>query len=202
MRAPDSQRRAPAGGRLTDRRSPARMNNEQRAARASTIAAVSATVAAVAAVVIAMWDNVQSRQHNRLSVLPYVDITLTRSDYADGVLTIENLGTGPAIIQGMTIRVTGPGGRDTAFSEWGPAAPLLRAAGAQLNGWSDLDSTSAIGVQQQKPLLRFQVSDTTGGVDHFSRFIGTLSVEVRYASVYGQRRTAYWSSSGSSPRRR
>jgi hypothetical protein len=175
------------------------MSNDRRSATASTIAAVSATVAAVAAVVIAMWDNVQSRQHNRLSVLPYVDIVLTRNDYADGELTIENQGTGPAIIQGMTIRVARPGGRDTAFSEWGPAAPLLRASGAQLNGWSDLDSTAAIGVQQQKPLLRFQVSDTTGGVDHFSRFIATFSVEVRYASVYGQRRTAYWRSS--TPRR-
>lgn len=175
------------------------MNNEQRSATASTIAAAAATIAAVAAVVIAMWDNVQSRQHNRLSVLPYVDITLTRNDYADGVLTIENLGTGPAIIQGMTIRVAASGGRDTAFTEWGPAAPLLRASGASLNGWSDLDSTSAIGVQQQKPLLRFQVTDTTGGVDHFSRFVQTFSVEVRYASVYGERRTAQWRATG--PRR-
>src|SRR5687767_3333578 len=112
------------------------MTNEQRSATASTIAAASATVAAMAAVVIAMWDNVQSRQHNRLSVLPYVDITLTRTDYADGALTIENQGTGPAIIQGMTIRVATPHGRDTAFAEWGPAAPLLRASGASLNGWS------------------------------------------------------------------
>jgi len=175
---------------------PQPMRQEAGSARASTIAAASATVAAVAAVFIAIWDNVQSRQHNRLSVLPYIDITLMRTNYADGAILIENLGTGPAIVQGMTIRVETPSGRDTAFSEWGPAAPLLRARGAQLNGWTDLDSTSAIGVQQQRHLLRFQVSDTTGEVDHFCCFVGTFSVEVRYASVYGEQRVARWSNRG------
>lgn len=173
------------------------MTDSSRAATASTVAAVAATVAALAAVVIAFWDNVQSRQHNRLSVLPYVDVTLDRRGYGDGTLLVENEGTGPAIIQGMTIRMKTPAGRDTTFATWAPAARLLQQGGVRLMGWADLDSTSAVGVQKQMTMLRFQAPDSAvGGVDLFQRFVESFRVEVRYASVYGERRVAEWSAHG------
>ncbi len=169
------------------------MTERSRADTANTITAVAATVAALAAVAIALWDNVQSRQHNRLSVLPFVDITLDRRGYSDGTLYIENEGTGPAIIQGMTVRVKRPGHGDSTFSEWAPAVAMLRGAGVRVMGWADLDSASALGVQKQMMLLRFEAQDTFPQVDEFQQFVGSFEIEVRYASVYGQRRTAEWS---------
>ena|SRR5687767_15044830 len=161
------------------------MADRPRRETASTVAAVAATITAVVAVLIAFLDNHQMRQHNRLSVLPHVRVYLYRDGLTNGEVRLSNEGIGPAIVRGVTIRWTRPGGPDTVFHSWREAAESLRAGGVRLNGWSDLDSASAIGVQREMRLLGFETDSVGPGGDPFPAFVERLRVQVRYTSIYG-----------------
>ncbi|HEX5726542.1 MAG TPA: hypothetical protein VFX98_13795 [Longimicrobiaceae bacterium] len=154
----------------------------------STVTAAAATFTAVVALAIALWDNVQTRKHNRLSVLPYV--VLQRSHYDSsglirGELAMSNEGVGPAILQGLEIGLPTEAGRDTVFTTWGDASPLIRRYGAEIRGWAEVDSGVALGVQRNSMLLRLQAEGDSGAI-RINRLLDALRLRLRYASIYGQ----------------
>ena len=159
---------------------------------ASTIAAAAATITAVVAVVIAVWDNVQTRQHNRLSVLPYVVLQREQRDSAGvnrGALTFSNEGVGPAILQGLEIRLPAESGRDTVVTTWGAAAPLIQRQGVQILGWMDVIAGSALGVQRNGMLLRVEAEGDSAN-PRMQAFLDRIRLRLRYASIYGEEKTA------------
>ncbi|HEU0014577.1 MAG TPA: hypothetical protein VFQ45_12880 [Longimicrobium sp.] len=158
----------------------------------STIAASAATFTAVVAVVIAVWDNVQTREHNRLSVLPYVVIQRTQQQEGEGgtaTITMSNEGVGPAILQSVEIRVPTATGRDTVVSEWGAAAPYIQRMGLGIRGWMDVDSGIALGVQRSGVLLR-AAAEGDSAMIRVQQLLDGLALRLRYASIYGQRHEA------------
>ena len=158
----------------------------------STIAAAAATFTAVVAVVIAVWDNVQTREHNRLSVLPYVVLQREQRDSGSvhrGQLTMSNEGVGPAILQVLEIRLPTESGRDTVFTTWGSAAPLIRRQGLQILGWMDIVRGSALGVQREGVLLRVEAQGDSAN-PRVQAFLDRLRLRLRYTSIYGEEKTA------------
>lgn len=159
---------------------------------ASTITASAATLTAVVAVVIALWDNVQTRRHNRLSVLPYVVLQRVQHGspgVARGEVTISNEGVGPAILRSLEIRLPAGSGRDTVVTAWGPAAPLIRRQGLEIRGWMDVDSGIALGVQRTSTLLRVEAEGDSGAI-RVQALLDSVGVRLRYASIYGDRSEA------------
>jgi hypothetical protein len=160
------------------------------AGRAGAIAAAAATVTAIMAIVIAIWDNVQSREHNRLSVMPYVVIERIQHDssgVARGEITVSNEGVGPAILRGLQIRVPlggANGTRDTTATRWGSVASIIQRRGLQIQGWADVDSGSALGIQRGGVLLRVE-AEGEGAASRIQEFFDHLRLRLRYASVYG-----------------
>lgn len=158
----------------------------------STIAASAATITALVAVAIAVWDNVQTREHNRLSVMPYVVLQRSQRDSAGvnrGELTMSNEGVGPAILKGLEIRVPTERGRDTVLTTWGSAAPLIRRQGLDVLGWADVVSESALGVQRGSVLLRLEAEGDSAN-PRMQAFLDHLRLRLRYASIYGEEKTA------------
>lgn len=158
----------------------------------STITASAATLTALVAVAIAVWDNVQTRKHNRLSVLPYVVIQRVQRDSAGinrGELTMSNEGVGPAILQELEIRLPLEGGRDTVLTAWGSAAPLIQRQGLQILGWQDIVGGSALGVQRGGVLLRLQAEGDSAN-PRMQALLDRLRLRLRYASIYGEEKTA------------
>lgn len=161
-------------------------DNRRRHSNASIAAAV-ATFTAVLAVAVAVWDNVEMRKHNRLSVLPYVVLDHTRSD--SGGLTraevsMSNAGVGPAILHGLEIRFRTAQEEEMVAAVWGTVAPLITREGVQIRGWADVDSGTALGIQQQQRLLRIQAAGEDSG-DRVQGVLDRLRLRLRYASVYG-----------------
>jgi len=74
---------------------------------ARTITAICAAVIALAALVTSIWQGIQNRKHNRLSVRPRMRVDY--STYADSPIkiSVSNNGTGPAIIRGFSVSVDG-----------------------------------------------------------------------------------------------
>lgn len=158
-----------------------------RPAAGGNLAAIAATVTAVVAIVIALWDNVQTREHNRLSVLPYVDITRFQQDssgVARGDLVYSNEGVGPAMMRGAEIRLKLAEDRDTTVTRWSDLVPLMRERGVLVTGYVDVDSGAAVGVQRGGNLLSVRASGEGGG-QVVQDLFDDLAVRLRYASVYG-----------------
>ena len=58
---------------------------------------------AVLALTVSIWDRIETRKHNRLSVVPHLDIVRRYSGLGEKGLYIENNGLGPAIIRSVII---------------------------------------------------------------------------------------------------
>ena len=73
------------------------MNN--RKFSSDLIVSISAIVIALASIIVAVWQGIENRNHNRLSVRPRLDMSFSL-DYADSLaqLKIRNNGLGPAVI--------------------------------------------------------------------------------------------------------
>jgi len=182
-----SEPRPPGAHRPTVIMPPPRRDGTGRSNRAGTVAAAAATLTAIVAVVIAIWDNVQTRRHNRLSVLPYVVIERVQQDsfgVGRGLITASNEGVGPAILGSLEIRLSLPGGRDTTLNSWAEAAPLIQQEGVQVRGYAEIDSGQALGVQRSDVLLRVQ-SEPPNAVARIQALFDRLHVRLRYSSVYG-----------------
>lgn len=68
------------------------------------ITLIATTITAVAAVTIATWQAHEARVHNRQSVIPILNVKYSEALGEEGI-SIKNKGTGPAIIQNLTIYV-------------------------------------------------------------------------------------------------
>lgn len=165
---------------------------DPRPAGGGNLAALAATVTAIVAIVIALWDNVQTREHNRLSVLPYIDITRFQHDSAGvsrGDIVYSNEGVGPAILRGVEIRLSNSAGADTTVTSWSEIVPLMRQRGVLVTGYVDVDSGAALGVQRGGNLLSVRADGEQGG-RMVQDLFDDIAVRLRYASVYGEASTA------------
>lgn len=163
---------------------------------ANTVAATAATVTAVAALVVAVWDNAQSRDYNRLSVRPLLvmDAERTTTDTEDrGELRISNQGVGPAVLRDLFIHLgpiaeSGRPAEPLEFSTWAALASELREVGFTVTGWRDLSPDRPIGVDQSFRLFSFEIlraDADSSGVDVQDVF-DALRLHADYASVYGE----------------
>jgi len=167
---------------------------------ANTVTAAAATITAVAALAVAVWDNVQSRAYNRLSVRPLLVLDAERntSESIDrGELTISNQGVGPAIVRRVRIRYV-PIGSDGAavaspadtleFEAWVELAERLRNLGYLVTGWTDLATDRPIGTDHSIQLFRFQVdrNDTPDAGADVQDVFDAVTLDVEYESVYGE----------------
>ncbi|MGD8495751.1 MAG: hypothetical protein PVF05_06130 [Gemmatimonadales bacterium] len=166
---------------------------------ANTVTAIAATVTALAALAVAVWDNVQSRSYNRLSVRPLLVLDALRSttDSKDsGEFTISNQGVGPAVIRDVRIRYAPTDGTaDTLrFGHWAELAARLRPLGYVVTGWTDLATDRPIGTDHSISLFRFEVardadadSDQGSDMHDVQSVFDAVALDVVYESVYGER---------------
>jgi hypothetical protein len=166
---------------------------------ADRITAIAATITAVAALVVTVWDNVQTREHNRLSVVPKLTLVVERSGAQDAVINLRNDGVGPAILRHVEIRVTSPDGVETSYASFADAHAAFEAHGVQVTGFWDFDSGDALGVDREQVVLKFRSRGLeSASSDAVQDLIDALSVRLTYESVYGDPQEAHlnWSEPG------
>src|SRR4051812_25865574 len=112
----------------------------------NSIAALAATVTAIAAVAVAVSDHSQQREYNRLSVMPYVSLSIKLerdSTRTRAAVVMANDGVGPAIIQDAWMRL--PGAKHPV-RHWDEAANTIRKMGFAVTGYTDFLGGEAAGV--------------------------------------------------------
>jgi len=89
---------------------------------------ISLGVIALAALVLAVWEGVMERRHNRLSVAPRLTIRLHAGDSL-GMLgcTVSNEGLGPAIVTNCLIKVDGKAMENKGDDGWNAALGNAKA---------------------------------------------------------------------------
>jgi hypothetical protein len=69
----------------------------------TTITSIAASFIAVCALIVSVWTGYETRQHNRLSVKPILDIANNTAPGPVYGLILYNEGTGPALVKGWKI---------------------------------------------------------------------------------------------------
>lgn len=155
--------------------------------RAETVTAIAATVTAVAALSIAVWDNIQTRSYNRVSVQPHLVIEFAKHQGPtgdSGTLVLRNEGIGPAQIEGITIQLVDREGTPRSYGSWNEARSAIRAENLLVTGYTDLTDSSVLGIERTMELLSVQSEPEGGSEDPVQSLINRLSVTIRYTSVW------------------
>lgn len=150
-----------------------------------------AMITAVAAIVLGVWDSMQNRRHNRLSVAPYLDCSYTMLATRDATafaIIVSNEGIGPAIVRSVDITMPADLGGGS-FNEWGPPVAALRERGIEVLSYWDFEPGEALGVQTTQELLQARVADADGS-DGLLGQLADIRVTVTYASIYGDEQQA------------
>jgi hypothetical protein len=153
-----------------------------------SIALASAAIALMA-LVATIWEGVETRRHNRLSVAPRLDFYSVRStapDHPENYVALENKGLGPAIIKGfrMTIddmRYKGLGSRNMAI--------LVKRLGLYTRGiaFSSPELNDTFKPGESAKLLQVDPRKATPELlRRFNQACERIKLEVEYESVYGE----------------
>ena len=153
---------------------------------------ISAVIIALAACVTSVWQGIETRTHNRLSVTPKLSIVrvsaTSQQTIGEGIVPgfyVENNGAGPAVVVKVRVYVEGAiqsdrgyNGWDSAISELGIDVPWVRFYG--------FNTGDTIGVRQRRYLLYVvnprerQLSD----LYRFSQALENVKIEIEYESIY------------------
>ena len=131
---------------------------------------------------MAVWDNIQTREHNRLSVAPRLTIS-SSVENTTRRLRIRNDGIGPAIIDRMTVRMRTQDGEIESES-WMDVRPTFTDEGHSVSSMWEFSQGDAIGVDKAYILFGVDPSSASEASDLLTMFLD-LSIRVEYASIYG-----------------
>jgi hypothetical protein len=155
--------------------------------RADTVTAAAAVLVAVAALFVTIWDGIQTRQHNRLTVMPKLSLNLdleSASNRLRATLTLTNNGLGPALFEASAIRFRGARRGDGFYTSWLAFKDSLMAPGLNVTRALDLARDEAIALGRAYVLLAVE-ADSTTPPDAMYALFENLAVRIRYRSVYG-----------------
>jgi hypothetical protein len=152
-----------------------------------TVIATSAVVIALISLVVAVWEGVQTRRHNKLSLLPCmrIDRLLLSSPGSPPMICLLSTGVGPAIIRKFSVTVDG---KDVVGDDPRPAVNALKQLGidhACAAYTPEPGDTFAPG--EVKNLI--EVLDFPGDFGlrcELRRTLKRLEFNIEFASVYGE----------------
>lgn len=150
-----------------------------------------AIITATIALGVGVWENVQMREHNRLSVTPHLQLTAefrtVEADSVDqGIIRVTNEGVGPAVIDRVEVVVTGPDGEKRHFETWGEARTLLEELyGVALARRVEIGPDVMFGADRTHELAIFE-KPTTAETPLFPSLLEHVDLRIAYHSVYGE----------------
>ena len=164
--------------------------------KADTVTALAATFTAVAALAVAVWDNVETRAYNRLSVSPHltIDQTVRDSGGRSYLVGVRNAGVGPALVQRVRVRLDRPDGA-VESADWQNLVNVLRDAGHAVTGSWVFSQGDAIGVGDQYFLVQIAAGEGADGPS-VPEILNDLGIEIVYESIYGDEWTVQYNWSG------
>jgi hypothetical protein len=151
-----------------------------------TVIALAATVIALSAFIVAVWQGVETRIHNRMSVMPRLRLGLVQRGKEPIRLYALNSGTGPAIIENFVVRRDG----ETVA----PSPEVLSGDLAKLSLSGDfflrvLHAGDTISAGESLDIIHITLNEIDDAkVDILIGELRRVTIECEYSSIYGARR--------------
>lgn len=147
---------------------------------------LAAAVTAIAALAVSIWQGVETRRHNRLSVVPHLTYYVTFATMDQNVgIKLSNNGIGPAVVTTFAIYVDGEQMNDIGAGGWHSAIEKLGLDESWVTfHW--LDPNGAIRVGETVWLLAISPEDQNEDRVHMlENAIPRLRIHIDYKSIYG-----------------
>ena len=145
-------------------------------------------VIAVVAIVLAAWEGLENRRHNRLSVQPRMGGEYSSGRQGDSQyvrISVENTGLGPAVIKSFRMYLDGKEvtrGDDSDRDRWNQIIAVIASDGMVVNA-------HAFGAGYFFPagrdFLLFEARGTTPATGSIADIADRLALDVCYCSIYG-----------------
>lgn len=147
-----------------------------------------AGIVAVAAVGLAVWEGLENRRHNRLSVVPKVDAVrdfdMREQTFSFGLLSS---GLGPAVVRDLRIYLDGRKVYDKSTEHefaWTEIYPILRDKGLEI--WDSYYIEGQYLVPGERyNLLVVERRPGAERIEDFREIANRIDAVICYCSVYG-----------------
>ncbi len=147
------------------------------------IISISAIIIAIASIFISVWQGLETRKHNRLSVRPNLEIHFTASNEGFGYSLI-NTGLGPAMITKRNIIIEGIKGQDLRINE----IPELLDINDLTFSYGPTDQGASILAGEKRDLILFKLnSEETRFRNLLNEVPEKLIFRIEYRSMYGEK---------------
>lgn len=151
------------------------------------ITAISILIIAVAAFFIAFWQVITTRKHNKLSVVPHLVFERNVDERSMIVkIILKNNGIGPAIIKSYDVFLDEIKQKQFKSTQW---TDIAKKSGfeAKYVGGMMLETDSAIGINEEKPILNIELSRAQKKSE-IDKAIYRINIKINYECVYGKQR--------------
>ncbi len=146
------------------------------------IVSVSAIVIAVASIVVTIWQGMEMRKHNRLSVKPRLEISYEAArDYFGYVLT--NKGLGPAVITYRKFFIDGQELNYQGFSGYEDFIEKLGMKGHKFSSTSIYPGQTVLP-NERVNIIRFYYNDDDKPETLIPQIYRRVRMEIGYQSMY------------------
>jgi len=140
------------------------------------LVSLSAMATAVVAVIIGVVELQTTREYQRLSVEPYIEIAYTNRTSYEQLLT--NSGLGPARIISVDVRI-----EEKPISNWKEAIIALSGSDDSKHSYAGLWKGRQIKAGEEIVLLHILDKDTAKS---FNKNIDKLKISICYCSIYSE----------------
>lgn len=145
------------------------------------VVAASAVVIAVASLAVSVYEVRATRQHNRFSVRPILQLQRTMSEGHKAGIRLINSGLGPAVIVGSTLTVDGE-----VVGAWNKAGADRARDGLAVWPYAvTFLETQSIATDYEEFLLSVDPYDPQAHAEFLDLITRRLHLEIRYESLYG-----------------
>lgn len=158
---------------------------------ADTVTAICALIVAAVAVGVSVWHGIMTRKHNRLSVKPFLEITLECVDETPIYIAVRSKGIGPAVLKSISLCVNKKQVHDGSRNG---IDDTVKALGL---GNHKYEATAVVGPNHLAPgehweLIRFPGTENDG-IQHANVLaaLTQLEVAIEYTSIYGEEFTVW-----------
>jgi hypothetical protein len=158
---------------------------------------MASAVVAICALGISFWQGYVSRDHNKRSVFPLINIEMDSRDKQEFELTATNVGLGPANITALTMEYNAEKFEFPAIDDF---RKLVKAMGVVLKdnpcSANIPPKGRGVGVQQSFSVLKFDGVGTKPEIHSaIIKVLPPLRVTIQYESVYGNAYVSSYSAS-------
>jgi hypothetical protein len=152
---------------------------------ADNFIAICAGVVALCALGVSLWQGWTMRQHNKLSVKPFLSFRISVSKSKDEMgVRIYNSGLGPAIIKQLIVYVDKKPYTIKGYEDWKTAGGAAKIFDRTIR-FSTFAEKEAVRAGESLPIISYPKEGwTEKGLECFPDALSRIRIKIIYASAY------------------